>query len=173
MKIFLLPCPCTADIPVSAGLAGGRVNCPACGRTVDVPKLRELGQLRTQELAPVVRTRWSGAHAVLLAGAALAAISWVASLLVVPRTDSGVDPAAIRAVVQAASDQDVYRVWKQGLSRSSVQRPPTDEEQKLLRISRFSGGVSRGLQMLGTLGALAAAAAAIKVLGKPAAGGGR
>jgi hypothetical protein len=110
---------------------------------------------------------------VLLAGTAVAAIAWAASLLVLPRTDSVVDPAAIRAAVQAASDQDIYRAWKQGLSRSGVQRPPTDEEQKLLRTSQFSGGVSRGLQILGALGALAAAAAAIKVAGQPAAGGGR
>jgi len=173
MKIFLLPCPCTADIPVSAGLAGDRVTCPSCGRAVDVPKLRELGQLRTQERAPALQTHWSAAHAVLLAGAALAAISWTASLLVLPRAGIAVDPAAIRAAVQAAPDQDIYRAWKQGLSRSGVQRPPTEEEQKLLRTSQFSGGVSRGLQMLGVLGALAATAAAIRVSGKPAAGGGR
>jgi hypothetical protein len=173
MKIFLLPCDCSADIPVSAGLAGGRVNCPSCGRAVDVPKLRELGQLREQQRAVAEQTRWSAAHAVLLAGTAVAAIAWAASLLVLPRTNSVVDPAAIRAAVQAASDQDIYRAWKQGLSRSGVQRPPTDEEQKLLRTSQFSGGVSRGLQILGALGALAAVAAAIKVVGQPAAGGGR
>jgi hypothetical protein len=72
------------------------------------------------------------------------------------------DLEAIRAAVRAAPDQDIYKAWKQGLSRSGVARPPTPEEQKLLRTSRFSDGVSRGLQILGGLGALTAAAAAVR-----------
>lgn len=173
MKTFLLPCACSADIPVSAGQAGGRVTCPSCGRAVDVPKLRELGQLHEQKKPPESQTRWSPSHAVLLAGAVVAAIAWLASVLVLPRTGSVIDPAALRAAVEAASDQDIYKAWKQGLSRSGVQRPPTDEEQRFLRTSRFSDGVSRGLQIVAALGAIAAAAAAMKVFAQPASGGGR
>ena len=173
MKTFLLPCPCSVDIPVSAGLAGGRVDCPSCGRSVDVPKLRDLSLLREQPSAAATQTRWSPAHAVLLAGTAVAVICWAAAMLVLPRSDVAFDLEAIRAAVRAAPDQDIYKAWKQGLSRSGVARPPTPEEQKLLRTSRFSDGVSRGLQILGGLGALTAAAAAVRAFAKPAAGGGR
>jgi len=170
MKTFLLPCPCSVDIPVSAGLAGGRVSCPSCGREIDVPKFRELARLREQPVAVSTQTRWSAAHAVGLAGAALAVIAWAASMLVLPRADIAFDRAAIRAAVRAAPDSDIYRAWKQGLSRSGVARPPTTAEEKLLRASRFSEGISRGLQILGGLGALAAAAAALKALSQQAAG---
>lgn len=173
MKTYLLPCSCSVDIPVSAGLAGGRVNCPSCGRAIDVPKLRELSRLQERPAPVVTQTRWSPAHAVLLAGAAAAVIAWAASLLILPRTDSAVDLAAIRAAVRSAPDEDIYRVWKQGLSRSGVDRPPTPEEEKRLRASRFSEGVSRGLNILGGLGAVAAIAAALRVFAQPAAGGSR
>ena len=91
MKTFLLSCPCSADIPVSAGLAGGRVDCPSCGRSIDVPKWRELAQLREQPAAPATQTRWSPAHAVFFAGAALAAACFAAAALVLPRTDIAVE----------------------------------------------------------------------------------
>ncbi|MFN5757363.1 MAG: hypothetical protein ACK54F_06820 [Planctomycetia bacterium] len=173
MKTFLLPCSCSADIPVSAGLAGGRVNCPSCGRAIDVPKFRELTRLREQPATVSTQTRWSVAHAVVLAGVALALIAWAASMLVLPRADVAVDLEAIRAAVRAAPNQDIYKAWKQGLARSGVARPRTPDEERLLRTSRFSIGVSRGLQILGGLGALAAAAAALRALSQPAAGGGR
>jgi len=173
MKTFLLPCPCSVDIPVSAGLAGGRVSCPSCGREIDVPTLRELSRLREQPVALPAQTRWTVAHAVGLAGAALAVIAWAGSVLVLPRTDIAFDRAAIQAAVRAAPDPDIYKAWKQGLSRSGVARPPTPAEEQLLRARRFSDGVSRGLQILGGLGALAVAAAALKVFSHPAAGVGR
>jgi hypothetical protein len=173
MKTFLLPCSCSADIPVSAGLAGGRVDCPSCGRSIDVPKFRELSRLREQPAAAATQTRWSPAHAVFFAGAAWAVVCYAAAALVLPRTDIAVDLDGIRAAVRAAPAQDIYRAWKQGLARSGVARPPTPEEQKLLRTSRFSLGVSRGLQLLGVFGALAAAAAAVRAFANPAAGGRR
>jgi hypothetical protein len=172
MKIFLLPCSCSVDIPVSAGLAGGRVSCPSCGRSIDVPKLRELSRLREQPAGSPAQTRWSPAHAVLLAGSAVAVLSWAASMLVLPRSDIAVDLEAIRAAVRAAPDQDIYKAWKQGLSRAGVARPPTPDEEKVLRTSRFSTGVSRGLQLLGGLGALTAAAAALRAVTKSKAGAG-
>ena len=132
-----------------------------------------LARLRERPAPLSTQTRWSPAHAVLLAGAALAVIAWASSLLVLPRTDSAVDLAAIRAAVRSAPDEDIYRVWKQGLSRSGVDRPPTPEEEKRLRASRFSEGVSRGLNILGGLGAVAAIAAALRVFAQPAAGGSR
>jgi hypothetical protein len=161
-KIYLLPCSCGADIPVSAGVAGGRASCPSCGRSVDVPKLRELSHLRARAAVQPNETRWSLAHALLLAGLAVAAISWAAAFALVPRAGAVVDREAIRAAAQAAADADIYKAWKQGFSRAGVARPPTEEEQRLLRTSRFSAGVSRVLQVLGGLGVLVAAAAAAR-----------
>lgn len=173
MKIFLLACPCSADIFVSAGQAGDRVTCPSCRRAIDVPKLRELGQLRERENIPATQTRWSPTHAVLLAGVAAAAIAWLAALAVLPRGGNVIDPETIRAAVQSASDQDVYKAWKQSLSRSGIQRPPTPDEQKLLRLSQFSTDVSRGLQIMGALGAVVAAAAALRLFARPTTGVGQ
>ena len=142
----------------------------SCGRSIDVPKWRELAQLREQPAAPATQTRWSPAHAVFFAGAALAAACFAAAALVLPRTDIAVELEGIRAAVRAAPDQDIYKAWKQGLARSGVARPPTPDEQKLLRTSRFALGVSRGLQLLGGLGALAAAAAGVRAFTKSASG---
>jgi len=76
MKTYLLPCVCSADIPVGVGQAGGRVTCPACARDVDVPKLRLLGNLSA--MAPVVQpveTRWGVAHGLTLCGVVLALLA--------------------------------------------------------------------------------------------------
>ena len=41
-----LPCSCSAEVVVTAGQAGGSVECPRCGRVLSVPKLRDQGGLR-------------------------------------------------------------------------------------------------------------------------------
>jgi hypothetical protein len=38
---YFVPCECGEGVPVTEGAAGSRVTC-ACGRTVNVPSLREL-----------------------------------------------------------------------------------------------------------------------------------
>jgi len=160
MKIYLLPCRCSAEIPVNKGQAGGAVTCPACGASVVVPKLRDFDRLREQAATVAGGTVWTAAHAWLLTGLVAAAVSWTAAGLVRFRTADVINPDAIRAAVAAASDIDVYKVWKQELSRMGVRRPPTGTEEALLRSWQFSDGVARTLQAIGTLGALAAAAAA-------------
>jgi hypothetical protein len=45
MKRYLLPCVCSARIAVSAGQAGDRIRCPACGAEQPVPRLGELARL--------------------------------------------------------------------------------------------------------------------------------
>jgi hypothetical protein len=157
MKKFLLRCECAADIAVGAGQSGGRATCPACGRSVAVPKLRELERLR--ELVPdtvAARPRWSPAHAVALLGTVVAVVAWAAAMIMTGSTPRGaVDLDAYRAAVNAASDSQVYAAWKRG-TYDSVQRPPTRDEEKLQQTFRFAGGISRTLQIIGGLGALTA-----------------
>jgi hypothetical protein len=157
MKKFLLRCECAADMAVGTGQAGGRATCPGCGRSVEVPKLRELERLR--ELVPdtvAARPRWSPAHAVALLGAVVAIVAWTAAMIMTGSTPRGaVDLDAFRAAVNAASEAQVYAAWKRG-TYESVERSPTRDEEKLLQVSRFAGGISRTLQIIGGLGAVTA-----------------
>jgi hypothetical protein len=66
-----------------------------------------------------------------------------------------VDLDAFRAAVNAASEAQVYAAWKRG-TYESVERSPTRDEEKLLQVSRFAGGISRTLQIIGGLGAVTA-----------------
>lgn len=170
MKKYLLRCECSADITVGPGQAGGRIACPACGRSVEVPKLREMERLR--ELAPVgvaARSRWGPFHAVALVGAVVAIIAWTAAMITSRSSPPGaVDLDAFRAAVQAADDARVYAAWKRG-TYDIVQRAPTRDEEKLVQVSRFTAGLSRTLQLLGGLGALTAlVAGAAALAGRPA-----
>lgn len=170
MKKYLLRCECSADVAVGAGQAGGRVMCPACGRDVEVPKLRELERLREQlPIAVPRRMPWGPLHAVALVAAVVAIVAWTAALFMSRSTPTGaVDLDAFRAAVQAADDAKVYAAWKRG-TYDSVERPLTSDEEKLLQVSRFTGGVSRTLQLLGGLGALTAlVAGAAALAGRPA-----
>ena len=171
-KTHLISCVCSADIPVSVGQAGDRVACPACGREADVPKLREFGGLRRNEAAiSSAQTPWTAAHAALLCGGVLAVLAGAGVVLVQPRANTVVTAEAIRAAVRAADDREIYKAWKESLSRSGVRRPPTPEEQSLERQARFAAGVSRALLALAAVGGIAAAAAAFRVFpGRPVGG---
>ena len=156
MKTYLLPCVCSADIPVGVGQAGGRVTCPVCARDVDVPKLRLLGNLRA--MAPAVQpveTRWGVAHGLTLCGVVLALLAWTAALLIGSPTRAVVDATSIRSAVDAVSDAEIYQAW-QMLARSEVSRPPTADEHNLLRLTRFVGGITSALRLAGGMGAVAA-----------------
>ena len=71
-QTFVVPCSCGASIPVQISQAGATVHC-SCGKTVDVPKLREL-----RKLEPVVepdtkkRSSWSQLQGSLFVGGMLA-----------------------------------------------------------------------------------------------------
>jgi len=168
MPTYLLPCRCSAEIPVSKGQAGGQVTCPTCGAVVAVPKLRDFAGLREQVATVTSGTVWTAAHAWLLTGLVAAALGWSAAGLARSGIANTFSPDAIRAAVAAANDVDVYKAWKQELSQAGVWRPPSAAEEKLLRAWQFSSGVARILQFVGTLGALAAAAAAVAIgFGRP------
>jgi len=163
---FLLPCTCSAEVVVTAGQAGGSVDCPRCGRSLSVPKLRDLGGLRRHhpgETAPVVA--WRPAHAVALLGAILALASWLAAAWVAPGRAAAVDDAVIRSSVLSADDLAIYRAWSEGFSRAGVRRPPADEEQVILRRARFAEGMRGVLHTVAVAAALAAAGAMLVLRG--------
>lgn len=45
MSQFLLPCSCGAQIPVSRSQAGMALQCPSCGKSIDVPTIRHIAAL--------------------------------------------------------------------------------------------------------------------------------
>jgi hypothetical protein len=51
MAAYLLTCTCGNTIPVEIGQAGGQVKC-TCGKSVDVPPLRQLRHLPQQQSEP-------------------------------------------------------------------------------------------------------------------------
>jgi hypothetical protein len=170
MKTFLLPCSCTTEIAVTSGQAGGRVACPSCGRSLVVPKLRELSGL--QELPTANEgslAGWSPLQALALGSAALALLSLAASVLVTPR-QSGVSAQAIRAATLAASDQAVYQFWKVGLAKSGVRRQPSEMERKLQQREKFFGGITRVFRGVAAVAGIASAAAFVASRRSPSAG---
>ncbi len=162
MATFLLPCHCSTEVAVTPGQAGGSVACPQCGRSIPVPKLRDLGRLRREDLVDNhAGATWRPAHAVFLLGALLAAAS-LAGAMWLGRTPAGVvDDAALRSAVLSADDLTVYKAWTEGLSSAGVRRPPADEELALVRRARFADGMRGVLHAVAAGGALAAAGAGL------------
>ncbi|MFM8379741.1 MAG: hypothetical protein ACKOB1_10510 [Planctomycetia bacterium] len=162
MTAFLLPCECSAEVAVTAGQAGGSVVCPRCGRTLAVPKLRDLGRLRRQDRGESgSRKTWRPTHAVVLVGALVAAASWIGGLWIARDSGVAVDEALLRSAMLSADDLAVYKIWSEGFSRAGVRRPPADEEQVILRRARFADGMRSVLNLVAAGAGLAAAGAAI------------
>jgi hypothetical protein len=159
-KTFLLPCArCACEINVVSGQAGGQVDCPSCGQLNDVPKFRDLDQLRMKPQAAVRQSRrWGLTQAVALAGVACALLAWGTAAMVGSTPKSAFDPAMIRANIEGGDDAALYRSLQE-LAQSSVNRGPLRGEVDLQRRARFTQGVSRALYVIGGLGALAAAVA--------------
>jgi hypothetical protein len=150
-KTFLLPCAgCACEIEVVAGQAGGQVECRSCGRRNDVPKFRDLGQLRIKSQVVSSQASWGLAQAV--------ASAWVGSV-----PTAAFDSNQIRANIEAGDDAALYQSLRD-YARSSVDRPPMVGEVLLQRQSLFVQGISRTLYAIGGLGALAAIAAGLAML---------
>jgi len=164
LMAYLLPCTCSAEVVVTAGQAGGSVDCPRCGRVLSVPKLRDLDGLRrhdTGEIRPVVA--WRPASAVALLGAILALAAWLGAAWLAPDRAGAVDDAVLRSAVLSADDLAIYRVWSEGLSRAGVRRPPAEEEQIVLRRAQYAEGM-RSVLHTAAVGAALASAGAMLVL---------
>jgi hypothetical protein len=89
----------------------------------------------------------------MLAGGLVAGLAWAAAAMFAmpPRPPSATE--SIRASVAAASDTQVYQAWK-SLARSGVARPPTPDERRIQQATNFSTGLSRGLFVVGGMGAV-------------------
>ncbi|MCE9631626.1 MAG: hypothetical protein K8S94_13040 [Planctomycetia bacterium] len=175
-RTYLVPCACSARVAVTAGQAGGRVACPACGGSIDVPRLRDLEQYEVTAVTsgePLVG--WDASRGLLFAGVAIALVATVAAANVA-RIGGGMFPQppadnTIRAAVRAAPIVDVHAAW-QAIAVSGVQRPPTEEEIRIGQFSRTAGGISMVLWGVAGLGAALAAAggAMLASRGRPAGG---
>lgn len=163
-KTFLLPCAgCAHEIEVVVGQAGGEVACPACGRRNDVPRFRDLGQLRVKADAAAVSGRWEMSHAVGLAGLICATLAWgtAAWVGVVPK--AALDENIIRANIDAGDDKALYQSL-QDYSRLPVDRTPFVGEVLLQRQTVFARTMSRTLYVIGGLGALAVIGAGLSAM---------
>jgi hypothetical protein len=153
MKAFLLPCACSQSIVITSGQAGGTVSCPGCGREVAVPKLRDFGRLEAAATGQSRRREgWRASHACMLAGGLTAFFAWAVAVVFAMPTQSPFTADAIRAGVAAASDRQIYEAWK-SLSRSGISRPPLPDEKRIQQTASFRSGLSRGLFVIGGLGA--------------------
>lgn len=85
----------------------------------------------------------------------VATLAGVAAAVVGATPRSMLDAGAIQAAVAAADDRSIIMAWK-SLSLSGVDRPPTREEQSLLRVARFRRGAATGLMVVGFVGGLMA-----------------
>ena len=176
-RSFLLPCACTARVPVTAGQAGGRVSCSSCGREIDVPRLRDLAGYAVEQPRVAAAPRSGLGRGLLVAGSAAAIGAALLAVALVPvgglffRQPPTV--AELRAAVAAAPTVQVHEVW-QSMARSGVGRPATQEELRLQQFAAHATGVARllwGISGVGLVTALAGAAIAFS--GRAGGGGER
>ena len=195
MKRYLLPCVCSARIAVSAGQAGDRIRCPACGAEQPIPRLGELarleqaaddgserftqGHFRPQDEHPAQgrplanRTReagsWTAAHACLLAGLFAMLLGGAAAVVVQATRSAVVDADMIRMAVQGGSIVDIHQAW-QAFARQGVERPIMPDEAQLLRQAGIATAVGRllwGVAALGLVLAIAGGVAVARAIRRP------
>jgi hypothetical protein len=114
MKTYLVPCECSASIPVTAGQAGGPVRCPACGVERAIPRLGSLAPYEVQPtVAAATRRPWSAGHACGLAGLALALATGTGALAIdlSLRRAAAAEHAQIRSAVSAAPADEIVATW--------------------------------------------------------------
>jgi hypothetical protein len=78
---YLILCECGAEHPVSTHQAGAELSCQ-CGKTLSVPRLRDLQQLPqvTTSAPDLPSTRWNAGHSLGLAGIIVALVSLAGAL---------------------------------------------------------------------------------------------
>lgn len=166
VKLYRVPCRCSADVVVGPGRAGGRVACPACGAAIDVPRLRELEAFAVTS-APAAARRWRACQGWLLLGVTIAATAAAAALFVRMRgladASSLPDEQAIRATVDSVDAATIHKAWR-AMRFSGVDRGALPEELRLRQSAFVAGRISRLLWSIAALGGLVAAGAAIRCL---------
>ena len=131
VKTYLLPCECSGEVAITAADAGGTVACPRCGRRIDVPKLRNLGNLReASATAGPVRRRWTVGHTTVLVGVLLAGTAGLVSrLFQPPPPPSRVDLEDLRRKLAATPTANIYGLWATELRQRGIAPLPTREEE--------------------------------------------
>ena len=174
-RTFLLPCTCSARVSVTAGQAGGRTACAACGREIDVPRLRDLAAYAVDQPRGTVVPRSGLGRGLVVAGCAVAIGAAVLASSLVPIGGlffpQPTTVTEIRAAVSAAPPTDVHSAW-QSMARSGVARPATQEELRLQQFAAHAAGVAKLLWGAAGIGlVMAVVGAAIAASGRSAGGG--
>lgn len=174
-RAFAIPCPCGARVTVSAGQAGGRAACAACGGSLDVPRLRDLAGFTAADAGDRVRTAtgWDLPRGMTFAGCAVAALAALAAVVAEPLGGALIgrppSPGTIRRDVAAAPIAAVHAAFSEA-SRAGVNRPPSPAEVRLQQFSRLARGLSLGLWVVaGVGGVIACAGLAVRSAPRPAA----
>ncbi|QDT70441.1 hypothetical protein MalM25_33890 [Planctomycetes bacterium MalM25] len=165
---YLLPCPCGKPAPVSASQAGGVVTCPACGETLETPRLRDLVQLPTEEAQTPPKSGWSPRQGVLTAGLLLAAAlagggGWFAANE--PQPPAPFDPSARSALVEKGLEQmsatdlwKTYHAFYQPMMQHGLQSSETHLDRNTKEAIRMSHLYQRTLFFAAAAVAVAAGA---------------
>ena len=160
VKSYRIPCRCSAVVLVGPGQAGGVVECPACGTSLDVPRLRDLEPYAVAVTSAAERSprRGSGwfilgaAVAILSAGTAVAVSRYAASVAAeLP------DEATIRAGVGRADSKTIYEVSKM-MRQAGVDRGPLPGEIHAQQTAASTDRITSFLWITAAGGGLLAAA---------------
>lgn len=174
-RTFLMPCPCSASVSVTAGQAGGRVVCPACGREIEVPRLRDLAAYAVDHAAAASVPRSGVARGLVVAGCAIAISAAALAVVLVPIGGlffpQPPTVAEIRAAINAAPSTDVHAAW-QSMATSGVARPPTQQELRLQQFAAHASGVAKLLWGVSGIGIVMALVGVAIAASERAAGGG-
>jgi len=156
-----IPCSCGARVRVTAGQAGGRTICSACGQLFDVPRLRDLTAHAADDRGAPARSEWDSGRGMMFAGCALAALAALAALVAQPLGAAIIgrppEPRAIREGVAAAPIAAVHAAYTQA-SHEGLGRPPSAVEVRLQQYSRLAKSVAAVLWVVATIGGLVACA---------------
>jgi len=168
MSSFLLRCDCGADIAVTTAQAGGSADCPSCGRSAAVPRLRDLSALPRGDAAtsrrPAARRPWTLFHTLLLVGALVGLGCWMVSMSFRPPEMEWVAGDKIRSSVMQAATDEVYTMLRTRLVPAGVERPPTADEAKMRARTDFYAGIRDGLRTAALVGVLVAALGGLLLL---------
>lgn len=161
-RTFVVPCPCSAPVAVTAGQAGTRVSCPRCGAPVDVPRWRDLAGFAAPAAGTGDRpSGWGLSRGLLFLGTAIAVLAGLAALAAVPIGGRLVahppTPDEVHRWVAAAPITAVHEAGTR-LSQSGLSRVPSPEEVRFKRFTTVARGVSRALWGVSAVAAMLAVA---------------
>lgn len=176
MQTFEVRCSCSALIPVTAGQAGERIDCPACGSAVRVPRLGDLRRVAVEPAAGrgAPSANWSAGHACILAGGLVAALAGLAAWWMTASTPVAppINEAGIRAAVEASPLESVLAAWRSfdqfGLPPPELVGDPRIERRT--QATSMLAGLLWGIAAVAGLIALGGVAALLAVGGKTAPG---